>query len=98
MGRRAETWPPTILVSITSDGALPSPVPTSYLAAESDFIVVSCSLTPATKGLCNKDFFQRMKNTAVLVNISRYPGLACCSWAGLEGLPAAVSGGFLPVG
>nr|KAF6331742.1 glyoxylate and hydroxypyruvate reductase [Pipistrellus kuhlii] len=46
-------------------------VPTSYLAAESDFIVVSCSLTPATKGLCNKDFFQRMKNTAVLVNISR---------------------------
>lgn len=57
-----------------SDGALPSPVPTSQLAAESDFIVVTCSLTPATKGLCNKDFFQQMKNTAVLVNISRYPG------------------------
>lgn len=46
-------------------------MPNSYLAAESDFIVLSCSLTPATKGLCNKDFFQRMKNTAVLVNISR---------------------------
>ncbi|KAK1334316.1 hypothetical protein QTO34_005319 [Cnephaeus nilssonii] len=46
-------------------------VPTSQLAAESDFIVVTCSLTPATKGLCNKDFFQQMKNTAVLVNISR---------------------------
>ncbi|XP_054545334.1 glyoxylate reductase/hydroxypyruvate reductase isoform X1 [Talpa occidentalis] len=46
-------------------------VPTSQLAAESDFIVLACSLTPATKGLCNKDFFQRMKKTAVLVNISR---------------------------
>ncbi|KAM9207281.1 glyoxylate reductase/hydroxypyruvate reductase isoform 2-T3 [Dugong dugon] len=41
------------------------------LAAESDFIVVACSLTPATKELCNKDFFQKMKKTAVFVNISR---------------------------
>ncbi|KAF5917782.1 hypothetical protein HPG69_013619 [Diceros bicornis minor] len=41
------------------------------LAVESDFVVVSCSLTPATKGLCNKDFFQQMKTTAVFVNISR---------------------------
>ncbi|XP_036891656.1 glyoxylate reductase/hydroxypyruvate reductase isoform X1 [Sturnira hondurensis] len=41
------------------------------LVAESDFVVVSCSLTPETKGLCNKDFFQRMKKTAVFVNISR---------------------------
>uniref|UniRef100_A0A8C0XE20 Glyoxylate reductase/hydroxypyruvate reductase n=1 Tax=Castor canadensis TaxID=51338 RepID=A0A8C0XE20_CASCN len=46
-------------------------VSTSQLAAESDFIVVACSLTPATKGLCNKDFFQRMKKTAVFINISR---------------------------
>ncbi|KAG8512202.1 Glyoxylate reductase/hydroxypyruvate reductase [Galemys pyrenaicus] len=46
-------------------------VPTAQLAAESDFIVVACSLTPATKGLCNKDFFQQMKKTAVIVNISR---------------------------
>lgn len=41
------------------------------LAAESDFIVVACSLTPETKGLCNGDFFQKMKKTAVFVNISR---------------------------
>uniref|UniRef100_A0A2K6EUM0 Glyoxylate reductase/hydroxypyruvate reductase n=1 Tax=Propithecus coquereli TaxID=379532 RepID=A0A2K6EUM0_PROCO len=41
------------------------------LAAQSDFIVVACSLTPATRGLCNKDFFQKMKKTAVFVNISR---------------------------
>lgn len=47
---------------------------TQQLAAESDFIVVACSLTPATRGLCNKDFFQQMKKTAVFVNISRYPG------------------------
>lgn len=47
---------------------------TPKLAAESDFIIVACSLTPATKGLCNKDFFQQMKHTAVFVNISRYAG------------------------
>ena len=47
---------------------------TPKLAAESDFIIVACSLTPATKGLCNKDFFQQMKKTAVFVNISRYAG------------------------
>uniref|UniRef100_A0A2R8MJX5 Glyoxylate reductase/hydroxypyruvate reductase n=3 Tax=Callithrix jacchus TaxID=9483 RepID=A0A2R8MJX5_CALJA len=46
-------------------------VSTPELAAQSDFIVVACSLTPATKGLCNKDFFQKMKETAVFVNISR---------------------------
>ncbi|ELK12999.1 glyoxylate reductase/hydroxypyruvate reductase isoform X2 [Pteropus alecto] len=46
-------------------------VTTSQLAAESDFIIVSCSLTPATKGLCNSAFFQQMKKTAVFVNISR---------------------------
>lgn len=50
------------------------PVSTPKLAAESDFIIVACSLTPATKGLCNKDFFQQMKKTAVFVNISRYAG------------------------
>lgn len=76
-GGGGETWPPTVLLAVmalASDGAVPSPVPTSQLAAEADFIVVTCSLTPATKGLCNKDFFQKMKKTAVLVNISRYPG------------------------
>nr|XP_025868995.1 glyoxylate reductase/hydroxypyruvate reductase [Vulpes vulpes] len=46
-------------------------VSTPKLAAESDFIIVACSLTPATKGLCNKDFFQQMKTTAVFINISR---------------------------
>ncbi|TDH07713.1 hypothetical protein EPR50_G00108360 [Perca flavescens] len=41
------------------------------LVSESDFIVVSCSLTPETQGLCDKAFFCKMKNTAVFVNSSR---------------------------
>ncbi|XP_072011079.1 glyoxylate reductase/hydroxypyruvate reductase-like isoform X2 [Engystomops pustulosus] len=41
------------------------------LAQESDFVIVSCSLTPETEGLCNKDFFGRMKKTSVFINISR---------------------------
>ncbi|XP_031175426.1 glyoxylate reductase/hydroxypyruvate reductase [Sander lucioperca] len=41
------------------------------LVSESDFIVVSCSLTPETQGLCDKAFFSKMKNTAIFVNSSR---------------------------
>ncbi|KAM4733096.1 glyoxylate reductase/hydroxypyruvate reductase [Anableps anableps] len=41
------------------------------LVSESDFIVVSCSLTPETKGLCDKAFFSKMKKTAVFINSSR---------------------------
>ncbi|NXP18422.1 GRHPR reductase, partial [Scytalopus superciliaris] len=46
-------------------------VPLTRLAEESDFVVVSCALTPATQGMCNKDFFSRMKKTSVFVNTSR---------------------------
>ncbi|XP_074061649.1 glyoxylate reductase/hydroxypyruvate reductase [Macrotis lagotis] len=46
-------------------------VSTEELAAQSDFVVVACALTPETKMLCNKNFFQKMKKTAVFVNISR---------------------------
>ncbi|XP_044061303.1 glyoxylate reductase/hydroxypyruvate reductase [Siniperca chuatsi] len=46
-------------------------VPQDTLVSESDFIVVSCSLTPETQGLCDKAFFSKMKNTAVFVNSSR---------------------------
>lgn len=48
-----------------------SPVPLTRLAEESDFVVVTCSLTPDTQGMCNKDFFSRMKKTSVFVNTSR---------------------------
>ncbi|XP_053558694.1 glyoxylate reductase/hydroxypyruvate reductase [Bombina bombina] len=41
------------------------------LAEESDFVIVSCSLTPETEGLCNKNVFKKMKKTAVFINTSR---------------------------
>ncbi|XP_077464805.1 glyoxylate reductase/hydroxypyruvate reductase isoform X2 [Stigmatopora argus] len=46
-------------------------VPLDTLATESDFVVVSCALTPETQGLCNKSFFSKMKNTAIFINSSR---------------------------
>ncbi|XP_046883339.1 glyoxylate reductase/hydroxypyruvate reductase [Hypomesus transpacificus] len=46
-------------------------VPLDTLLAESDFVVVSCALTPQTQGLCDKAFFTKMKNTGVFVNTSR---------------------------
>lgn len=39
--------------------------------SESDFIVVCCSLTPETQGMCDKAFFSKMKRTAVFINTSR---------------------------
>ncbi|XP_019730361.1 glyoxylate reductase/hydroxypyruvate reductase isoform X1 [Hippocampus comes] len=46
-------------------------VPLDTLLTESDFIVVACSLTPETQGMCDKAFFSKMKNTAVFINTSR---------------------------
>ncbi|KAM9795169.1 glyoxylate reductase/hydroxypyruvate reductase [Neosynchiropus ocellatus] len=46
-------------------------VPLDTLVSESDFVVVSCSLTTETKGLCGKSFFGKMKKSAVFVNTSR---------------------------
>nr|XP_025955157.1 glyoxylate reductase/hydroxypyruvate reductase-like isoform X4 [Dromaius novaehollandiae] len=46
-------------------------VPVTRLAEESDFIVVTCTLTPETEGVCNKDFFCRMKKNSVFINTSR---------------------------
>lgn len=46
-------------------------VPMDTLLSESDFIVISCALTPETQGLCDKTFLSKMKNTAVLINTSR---------------------------
>ncbi|XP_028816418.1 glyoxylate reductase/hydroxypyruvate reductase isoform X1 [Denticeps clupeoides] len=41
------------------------------LLSQSDFVVVSCSLTPETQGLCDNSFFSKMKSTAVFINTSR---------------------------
>ncbi|XP_024139992.1 glyoxylate reductase/hydroxypyruvate reductase [Oryzias melastigma] len=46
-------------------------VPLDTLASESDFIVVSCSLTPETQGMCDKAFFRKMKKTSIFINSSR---------------------------
>ncbi|XP_030636833.1 glyoxylate reductase/hydroxypyruvate reductase [Chanos chanos] len=46
-------------------------VPLEVLVSKSDFVVVSCALTPETQGLCDKAFFSKMKKTAVFVNTSR---------------------------
>ncbi|XP_048827801.1 glyoxylate reductase/hydroxypyruvate reductase [Brienomyrus brachyistius] len=46
-------------------------VPLDQLVSDSDFIIVSCSLTPETQGLCNKALFSKMKKTAVFINTSR---------------------------
>uniref|UniRef100_UPI00398E4CC1 glyoxylate reductase/hydroxypyruvate reductase-like n=1 Tax=Pristiophorus japonicus TaxID=55135 RepID=UPI00398E4CC1 len=46
-------------------------VPLNKLAEESDFIIISCSFNPQTKGMCNSDLFSKMKKTAVFINTSR---------------------------
>ncbi|KAL6479704.1 hypothetical protein MHYP_G00107370 [Metynnis hypsauchen] len=46
-------------------------VPLDSLLCESDFVVVSCALSPETQGLCDKAFFSKMKKTAVFINTSR---------------------------
>ncbi|XP_062827642.1 glyoxylate reductase/hydroxypyruvate reductase isoform X2 [Anolis carolinensis] len=46
-------------------------VPLAKLAEESDFVIVTCSLTPDTQGMCNRDFFGKMKKTSVFINTSR---------------------------
>ncbi|XP_048451038.1 glyoxylate reductase/hydroxypyruvate reductase-like isoform X1 [Rhincodon typus] len=46
-------------------------VPMDKLAEQSDFVTVHCTLTPETNGLCNKEFFSKMKRTAIFINASR---------------------------
>ena len=43
----------------------------STLLKESDFVIVSCALTPETKGMFDASAFSQMKKTAIFVNISR---------------------------
>ncbi|KAL7988556.1 hypothetical protein Chor_007475 [Crotalus horridus] len=48
-------------------------VPLDKLAEESDFVIVTCSLVPETQGMCNRDFFRKMKKTSVFINTSSGP-------------------------
>ncbi|XP_056641043.1 glyoxylate reductase/hydroxypyruvate reductase-like isoform X2 [Diorhabda sublineata] len=43
------------------------------LLEESDFVIIVVPLTAETKGMCDDDFFSKMKKTAVFVNVSRGP-------------------------
>lgn len=46
-------------------------MPFAELLKESDFIIVACPLTPETKEMFNENAFNKMKNSAVFVNIAR---------------------------
>lgn len=41
------------------------------LLKESDFVIVTIALTPDTKEMFNKEAFDKMKKTAVFINVSR---------------------------
>lgn len=43
------------------------------LYAESDALVITCPLTPSTRGMLNDAAFGKMKDGVVLVNIARGP-------------------------
>uniref|UniRef100_A0A1B6GR01 Glyoxylate reductase/hydroxypyruvate reductase n=2 Tax=Cuerna arida TaxID=1464854 RepID=A0A1B6GR01_9HEMI len=46
-------------------------VPLDTLLRESDFVIIACALNNETKHLMNKEAFQKMKPTSILINISR---------------------------
>ncbi|MCU0878468.1 MAG: D-glycerate dehydrogenase [Pirellulaceae bacterium] len=48
-------------------------VPFDELLATSDFVMLTCPLTDATRGIIGREALARMKPTAILVNISRGP-------------------------
>lgn len=41
------------------------------LFAQSDFIVMTCSMTDANRGFINKQSLSKMKSNAILINTSR---------------------------
>ncbi len=43
------------------------------LLKESDILSLHCPLTDRTRGLINKEAFEQMKNTAILINVARGP-------------------------
>jgi len=50
-----------------------APATLTQVFSESDFVVVACPLTEATRGLVSRELIARMKNTAFLVNVARGP-------------------------
>ena len=48
-------------------------VPLETLFETADYVVVTCALTPETRGMVNADRIGRMKPTAFLINVARGP-------------------------
>ena len=46
-------------------------VPLEELLPQSDFVIITCSLTPETRNLFNVKTFRMMKKSAILINTSR---------------------------
>lgn len=46
-----------------------------YLLEQSDFILNICPLVESTKDIFNKEFFAKMKDTAIFMNIGRGPSV-----------------------
>ncbi|MDQ0143199.1 hydroxyacid dehydrogenase [Cupriavidus necator] len=47
------------------------PAELTELFARSDYIVIACPLTPATRGMVNKSLLSHVRPTAVLINVAR---------------------------
>ncbi|GLG94316.1 Glyoxylate reductase/hydroxypyruvate reductase [Gryllus bimaculatus] len=77
VAKRLHTFNPSqILYTSRSDKPEAKPfggirVPLDELLAQSDFIVVTCALTPETKEMFNDETFAKMKSSAIFVNTSR---------------------------
>ncbi|KAG7275757.1 hypothetical protein CRUP_009860 [Coryphaenoides rupestris] len=59
-------------------------VPLDTLVSESDFVVVSCALTPDTQGMCDKAFFGKMKKTAIFEDLYQALSSGQIAAAGLD--------------
>tara|TARA_R110001606_G_scaffold230331_3_gene378184 strand:- start:402 stop:1382 length:981 start_codon:yes stop_codon:yes gene_type:complete len=57
-------------VTEESDGIMPTKK-LPFLLKESDYLVIACPLTDSTRGLINNENIKEMKNTSVIINISR---------------------------
>lgn len=65
-----------LVTCTTTPAAVPEGIPTLSLAdlfAASDFIVIACPLTPATRGMVNARVLAQARPGAVLVNVGRGP-------------------------
>ena len=43
----------------------------NHLIEQSDFVIICCPFNEKTKHMFNKETFQKMKSSAILVNIAR---------------------------